>query len=76
MNDDELIGFSWSTLFIVTTICSFLFTGAIFLLDGKISIVFLAIGFGSLLLSILNWLINSLRASAKKNVEAGYLYND
>jgi hypothetical protein len=27
-------------------------------------------------LSILNWLINSLRASAKKNVEAGYLYND
>ena len=76
MRDDELIGFSWSTLFVVTTICSVLFTGVIFLLDGKISIVFLSIGTGSLVLAVLNRILVLLKTPPKKEVEPGYLYND
>lgn len=54
MEDDEIIGFSWSTLFIVTSISAFIFTGVLWLLDGDISIIFLSIAVAMLVLSILN----------------------
>jgi hypothetical protein len=76
MDENEITGFSWSTLFVVTTFSCFLFTGAIYMLDGKISFVFLGIALASLLLGILNRIVIHLKNAGKKKPEPSYGYPD
>lgn len=58
MEDEEIIGFSWSTLFIVTSISAFSFTGVLWLLDGHTSVFFLSIAIATLVLGVLNGIYN------------------
>jgi hypothetical protein len=64
---DKETEFSWSGLFLVTTVCSFVFTGIIKMLDGSNSILFLGVGTTSFVL----WMFNrasdvAVRSAAKK----------
>jgi hypothetical protein len=59
--------FSWSGLFLVTTICSLLFNVAIKILDGSYSNLLSNIGFVAAGLGVLHWTVGSLfRQSNKK----------
>jgi hypothetical protein len=57
--EKEMMKFSWSGLFIVTSICSFLFSLVLKLIDGEHISLFIKIGFASLILASLS-LVNSL----------------
>jgi hypothetical protein len=76
MDENEINGFSWSTLFIVTTVCCLLFTGAIYVLDGKIAPLLLWIAIASFVLSVLNRIWMYLKSPGKEEPESGYSYND
>jgi hypothetical protein len=76
MDENEITGFSWSTLFIVTTVCCFLFTGAIYILDGKVSSIYVWIAIGSFVLSVLNRIWIYLKSPGKEEPESDYSYND
>jgi hypothetical protein len=61
MDENELIEFSWSGLFIVTCISSFFFTLFIWLLDKHVSAFWLTVAISSLLLSIIHGLARLLQ---------------
>ncbi len=60
---DKETEFSWSGMFFVTTVCSFVFTGIIKVLDGSNSILFLSLGSTSFVL----WMINRASDAALKS---------
>lgn len=61
MDDFEKVEkFSWSGLFLVTAICSFLFNVGIKILDGTYSNVLLYIGIIAVGLTVLNWMGRAL----------------
>lgn len=65
MDEKEISEFSWSGLFFVTAICSFLFTGIIRFLDGDTPPLFIFLGCTALFL----WVVNGFgRAIIKSSV--------
>jgi hypothetical protein len=66
MEDKEISEFSWSGLFFVTSVCSFVFCGIIKLLDGGVPALFLVVGAMAFTL----WVIHGIaRAFAKVTVK-------
>jgi hypothetical protein len=70
IEEKEMREFSWSSLFIVTGISSFIFSGALKLLDGSHSGFLLKIGFLASTLGLLQWLIKKLLTSSPKKNKA------
>ena len=74
MEDKELTGFSWSGLFLVTGICSFIFLAAIKILDGTNSALFLFLGVIALFLLVVNWASRHIaKLVVKKKKEKSHL---
>lgn len=68
--------FSWSALFAVTAVCSLLFTGALYLLDGRIPWFFPALSAISLVLSLVQRLVIYLKSPPKEKASPEYIYRD
>ncbi len=66
MKNDEMREFSWSTLFVVTACCSFLFNGALKLPYGIISDLLLIVGGIAISLAVMNWTIRIIAWQASK----------
>lgn len=68
MDENDMMGFSWSTLFIVTACSSFAFSFILKLLDGNFSPLLIKIGVVTAVLSLISWLIGKLsKPSGKKS---------
>ena len=65
--EKEMMKFSWSGLFIVTSICSFLFSLFLKLIDGEHISLFIKIGFASLFLASLSLVNNLLKQKDAKS---------
>jgi len=74
MDENQIEDFSWSGMFTVTSMSSFLFTGVIWVLDGNISFLFMALGITTFVLSILNWLVRIIKAPVREKKEPDYGY--
>ena len=70
MKDQDLDEFSWSGLFFVTCICSFVFFGIIKLLDGSNSTLFRSIGLVAFVLWLLNRASEPMMKKGPKQVRA------
>ena len=70
MEDNDVKDFSWTGLFLVTGICSFLFSGIMKMLEGSYVPFFTWIGISCLLMGAINGigvLIIRLEEGKKKN---------
>ncbi len=65
--EKEMMKFSWSGLFIVTSICSFLFSLVLKLIDGDHISVFIKIGVVSLVLASFSIVNSLLKQKTAKN---------
>ena len=68
--------FSWSALFLVTAVCSLLFSGVVYLLDGRFSLFFPALSVLCLLFGLINRFVVYLKSPAKENSSPEYIYRD
>ena len=68
--------FSWSALFLVTAVCSLLFSGVLYLLDGRFSLFFPALSIVCLLFGLINRFVIYLKSPAKENGSPECIYRD